>query len=213
MGVWVLVLLSGCVALGPPRSPSSALKAYADALAAGEAGRAYALLTPADQARISRTEFETQLATHQKEAKELASRLEHAGKARIRAVVLLDDGSELWLERARGGYRVVDPLTRFYAQTTPREALASFIRAVERKRWDVVLALMPERERAGLDPAQLGQALEERREELTRLVALLQTARDNPIEVVGDRATMPYAESYTARFVRENGRWKIEDPE
>ena len=29
----------------------------------------------------------------------------------------------------------------------------------------------------------------------------------------GERATMPYGESFTARFVQENGLWKVEDPE
>jgi hypothetical protein len=206
--------VGGCVAIGPPRTPSSALAAYAEALAEGDGAAAHALLTPEDQARVSPEEFARALRDNAPEAKELARRLEHSAKPRITAIVLLDDGSELRLERAeRGGFRVVDPLTRFYAQASPREALVSFIRAVERKRWDVVLALMPEAERAGLDPAQLGKLLEARNEELSRLVALLSIARDNPIEVVGDRATMPYAESYTARFLREQGRWKIEDPE
>ena len=206
--------MSGCVAIGPPRTPSGALSAYAEALAAGDADAAHALLTPADRARISREEFAAALRENGPEARELAAELEHAERPRVTAVVLLEDGSALRLERAeRGGFRVVDPLTRFYAQSSPREALVSFIRAVERKRWDVVLGLMPESERAGLDAASLGRLLEARLEELSRLVGLLSIARHNPIEVVGDRATMPYAESYTARFLRENGRWKIEDPE
>jgi hypothetical protein len=206
--------MGGCVAFRPPRSPSDAVEAYAEAIAEGDAKAAHALLTASDQQRISRDEFARALASHRAEARELARHLEHTERAQVYAVVRLEDGSELRLERAeRGGFRVVDPLTRFYGQASPREALISFVRAVERKRWDVLLALMPERDREGLDAAALGRALETRYEELTRLVALLSEWRDNPIEVVGDRATMPYAESFSARFVREGERWKIEDPD
>lgn len=212
-GVWLTGSVSGCVAIRPPRTPSAALSDYAEALASGDAAGAYALLSPQDRRALSEAEFARLLRASQREARELAGRIESAPKARIVAFVELDDGSEIVLEREQDGFRLRDPLSRFYGQATPRAALWSFVRAVERERWDVVLALMPDAERADLTAEQLGEDLKARREELTRMVALLASARDNPIEVVGDRATMPYAESYTARFVREAGRWKIEDPE
>lgn len=213
-GVWLAATLGACAALAPPRTPSAAIEAYAEALRTKDAAQAHALLTREDARTRSRAELAKALEVHAAEAEELAARLERAERPRVFATVQLDDGSELRLERAaHGGFRVVDPLTRFYAQSSPREALKSFIRAVERQRWDVLLALMPRRERAGLDARQLRESLEPAREELSRLVALLASEQNNPIEVVGDRATMPYGESFTARFLREDGLWKIEDPE
>ena len=47
------------------------------------------------------------------------------------------------------------------------------------------------------------------------LAALAITQRgDQPIRLEGeDRAVMPYDERHMVRFVRENGLWKIEDPD
>ena len=85
--------------------------------------------------------------------------------------------------------------------------------AVERRRYDAILNLMPEADKADLTPEILGQNLETQREEIERMLALLKTSMDNPIEEVGDRASMPYGERFTARFVKEEDRWKVEDPE
>jgi len=198
---------------------------YAQALAKGDAARAFGLTSLAHgQTACSEHESEAcagldlasyakLLALDAREVRELAARIAHAPAPRVFAKVTLDDGSELELEQGPDGFRVVDPVARYYAQSTPRAALLSFIRAVEHERWDIVLALMPRAEREGLDAAQLGRHLTQKREELTRTVALLAVSRNEPIEVVGDRATMPYRESFTARFVREDGLWKLEDPD
>ena len=75
------------------------------------------------------------------------------------------------------------------------------------------LALMPAADREGLSAADLERSLAPRLEELTRLAALLATALEAPIEIVGERATLPYGESFSMRFVRESDGWKVEDPE
>jgi len=213
-GVCLAGSVNACVAIAPARSPNTTVAAYARALRNNDAAAAYALLSPGDRKALSEAEFARTLRENRAEADELATRLEHAAAPRVVASVQLDDGSQVELERLeRGGFRLVDPLTRFYSQASPRAALESFVRAVERSRWDVVLALMPNADREGLDAARLAASLMPRREELTRLVALLSAERDRPIEVIGDRATMPYAESFTVRFVREDELWKIEDPE
>lgn len=189
------------------------LRDYAAALMAGDAERAYRQLTPQEREGLSEAEFGARLRRDQGEARELAARLARAPAPHVYARVELDDGSTVELERGPDGFRLRDPLTRYYGQSSPREALRSFIRAVEHQRWDVVLALMPEADRAGLDAARLGSLLRPRYEELTRTVARLAVHVTAPIEVVGDRATMPYRDSYTARFVREAGLWKLEDPD
>lgn len=216
----VSVFVGGCGLSPSSRAaapPQHILRAYADALARGDAARAYALLDASDRRAIDPQAYARIVARDAAEARELAARLAHAPPARVSAQIELDDGTELSLAFEDGGFRVVDPLTRFYGQATPREALRSFVRAVEHSRWDVLLALMPTIERGSLDAAELARLLTARREELTRMTALLAEAlRGRPlpvIEVVGDRATMPYGESFTARLVREDELWKVEDPE
>ncbi len=213
LGGVLSALVGGCGLAARADRPEPVLAAYAKALGEGDAARAYALLTSGDRGAVDARTFREALAANRREAQELAERLRRSPRPRVLALVALDDGSEIALERGPAGFRVVDPLTRFYEQSSPRAALLSFIRAVERERWDVVVRLMPDAEREGSDLDRVREQLAAQREELTRLAALLSGARDAPIEIVGDRATMPYAESFTARFVREHGLWKLEDPD
>jgi hypothetical protein len=132
---------------------------------------------------------------------------------RVQALVELADGRRLFLTQDGNKFAIDEPLAEFYSQATPRAALHSFVAAIEASRWDVLLSLMPTADRAGLDAAALERSLAPRMEELTRLAALLASALDAPIEIVGERATLTYGESFSMRFVRENEGWKVEDPE
>jgi len=211
-GALLWVLVGGC-ARAPAAQADAVLARYAEALARSDVDGARALVTPGDRAALSREAFAAALAASPREAAELSAALGRAAPARVEAVVVLDDGSEVRLEVHEDGFAIVDPLTRFYAQSSPRAAQLSFVRAVARSRWDVLWALMPSEAREGLDPAGVAARFAAAREDLTRVAARLATAREAPIEVVGDRATMPYGERYTARFVREEGVWKVEDPD
>jgi hypothetical protein len=197
-----------------PVGPETTLADFAAALERGDLQRAYELLSADARKRWTREQFERQVRDNPKETRALISALHRPAAPVLVARTALPDGPTAELSRAPdGSWRIDSVLTDFYGQDTPREALESFVRAVENARWDVVYGLMPEADRAGLDVETLAKNLEAQVEELTRLVALLKTSLQSPIEIVGDRATMPYGESYTARFVRENGRWKLEDPE
>ena len=44
-------------------------------------------------------------------------------------------------------------------------------------------------------------------------IASLRANLDNPIEEVGDRATMSYGEGAAVLLVLEDGVWKVEDPD
>jgi hypothetical protein len=209
-------LVGGCGHGGVWRSgqaPEAVAAAYAEALQRSDSADARRLLVRADRDALDTDTYARALSRDASEAQELAARLQHAEGVQVTARVRLEDGTSLELELEDGHFHVVDPLTRFYGQGSPREALRSFVRAVQRARWDVVLALMPDVERGELDAATLGQKLQARPDELQRLTAQLSQALEGPIEVVGDRATMPYGESFTARLVREAGLWKVEDPD
>lgn len=205
------LLVGACVRRGA--SPEAVLAAYGAALARGDAEGAYALLAPHERARITLAAFAGLLRENAAEARELGARISRATQPVIRATATLDDGSLLTLERGASGFQLEDPLSRFYDQSSPRAALVAFVRAVERARWDVVSALLPRSARAGLQPAALASRLADHREQLSRVAARLWVAREQPIEVIGDRATMPYGESFSARLLLEEGLWRLESPE
>jgi len=99
-----------------------------------------------------------------------------------------------------------------YAQDTPRHAIYGFIRAVERKRYDVVLRYVPDAHREGLDATKLKSAWEgHEKEEIEQVVSALKQALPTAaIEETGERATMAYGAG-TMQLVRERGLWKIEN--
>jgi hypothetical protein len=209
-------VLGACARQGRTEGPETVLAEFRAALSRGDAHAAYVLLSADARAQVTEAAFAQALRENPKEAAALQRDLTKLGPARIAAQVsLLEDGRTVELVRDPEGGRflIESPLVDFYPQSSPREALRSFLRAVEGSRWDVVLRLMPEADRTGLDAEALGKHLGAQLEELTRIVALLKTAQDAPIEIVGDRATMPYGESFTARFLHERDGWKVEDPE
>jgi hypothetical protein len=209
----VALLVGACVRRDSSAQAGRVLAAYGAALDRGDLERAWGLLSPAERARVPLEAFRRQIAANPAEARELGRQLQRPRPLEVRAEGALDDGSPLGLVGTSEGFRLEDPLSRFYDQTSPRGALRSFVRAVERARWDVVERLLPARARDGMTTEQITAGLAARHEELKRIAARLSIAREQPIEVIGERATMPYAESFTARLVRQEGLWRVESPE
>jgi hypothetical protein len=99
-------------------------------------------------------------------------------------------------------------------QGTPRAALRTFVRAAESGRFDVLLRLVPSRFRTSVTADKLrafwqGEAAAPARAMLRELRLNL----DARIYEEGDEAYMPYGARRQARFVREDGVWKLESPE
>jgi hypothetical protein len=78
-----------------------------------------------------------------------------SGKPVIRSTVTLPGGEELVLVLEGDTWRVDAAAIDLYSQRTPRQALVGFLRAIERKRYDVVLRFVPDQEREGLPIAPL----------------------------------------------------------
>jgi hypothetical protein len=92
--------------------------------------------------------------------------------------------------------------------------LRAFVRAVENKRYDVLLRLAPGRFRSAITVDKLRAYWEG--EQSTQNRALLKELRQSlggRIAEEGDEAFMTYGTSRQVRFVREEGLWKIENPE
>ncbi len=209
------LLLVGCPGLGGGRTPESTVGAFASALREGRTTDAYQLMSESYRRRVSLEEFNRYFRDYPAEVRETARSLsQRRGRADQLAVVEYGEGESLRLVREHGDWRVATDVVDFYDQSTPRAALRSFVRSMERRRYDVVLALIPEADREGMTEERMRETWEgEGREEVERLLANLRAALDDPIEEVGDRATMSYGERFSVQFLREDGVWRIEDPD
>jgi HAMP domain-containing protein len=210
LAVW----LTACSAQKPVQTPQSALDAYAQALAAGDVHGAYELLSDEAQNSMSFEAFERMVRENPEEVQEIARSLGRpSGDPLVTATVTTPDGESLLLIYEQGAWRVDGSAIDLYSQATPLQAVTSFIRAFENKRYDVLMRFVPEPMREGLDEKKLKSAWEgEQRAEIERLVqaldAALPTAR---VEMLGDRATMAYGAGGTVELVQERGVWKVEE--
>jgi hypothetical protein len=214
-GVAALVLVSGCARDASHGSAQAALHAFARALSEGDAERSYALMSSEFRKRVSFAAWQKQLQDNATEASEVGDRLARTRGPAVQQSVLRDEaGRELRLEREGDSWKVSSNLIDFYDQSTPRAALRAFVDALTRKRYDVVLRLMPNADKEGVTTESMAKAWGyAARDDVERMLTQLRSHIEEPIEIVGNYATMPYAERLRVQFVREEGRWKIEDPE
>lgn len=105
-----------------------------------------------------------------------------------------------------------DP-TLLYDQSSPRAALRSLVRASALQRWDVLLALAPERYRLGLSEDDLRRAWTE-----GEYASALQTARERlqkhlgqPIVHDAHEAVLDLGDGEAAHLEREGSRWVVVD--
>jgi len=204
--------LTGCAA-GQAEDPESALRAYARALEEGRSDDAYRMLSDEARRGISPDAFRRMLKDSPEEVREIGRALQRpTASPVVTAVVTSPSGQELELVLEKGKWKVESNAIDLYAQDTPRHAVQGFVRALERRRYDVILRYVPDGHREGLDGAKLKQAWEGYdKEEMAQLIAALRQALPAAsIEEAGDRATMPYGAG-TMQLVREHGLWKIED--
>jgi hypothetical protein len=212
----VTTLALGCGGSGGSNTPAGTVSAFGRALSRGHYEDAYGLMSRAYRRRVSLEEFVRHLENNPEEAREAAVALDNPdGPAEQTAVMRVGDGDRIELRRDRGGdWRISSNIVDFYDQSSPRATLRSFVRAMERQRYDVVMRMVPDADREGMSEEQMREAWTgEGQEEIDRLLENLKASLDAPIEQVGDRATMPYGDRFTAQLVREDGIWKIEDPD
>jgi hypothetical protein len=196
-------------------SPESTVRAFAIALGEKKYEQAYELMSRSYRRRVSLAEFKSRLKQSPDEAVKTSLALSRTrGRADQRATLAYGESEQLNLVREKGKWRIADNVVDFYDQSTPRAALRTFVRAMERQRYDVVLRLVPNADKEGITIDRMREAWSgEGREEVERMLSNLRENLDNPLEQVGQHATMPYGDRYRVQFIREDGVWKIEDPE
>ncbi len=195
----------------PVQGPQDTVKAYVLAIKQNDTDRAYSLLSEGLRERCTRRQFKRNLKqARKKNKKELETLLNKPKNIQHTASVDLGSGDKLLLEKEGGVWRVVSEPFSFYGQKTPREALRSFVRALERKRYEVLLKFAPRQWRKQMEVKDIKRLYEGERAKKTRvLVANLKKSLDNRIEISGDKAVMLYGDNQQVRFAKEEGVWKI----
>ncbi len=206
-------LLPACGASQQGQDPQSVLHAYARALEEGRVEDAYRDLSDEARRGISLEAFRRMVHDDPEGVKEIGKALERpTAPPVVTATVTSPSGQELHLVLEGGGWRVDASSIDLYAQDSPRHAIQGFVRAVERKRYDIVMRFVPDSHREGLDAPKLQAAWEgHEKDEIEQVVtALKQALPAATIEETGERAAMPYGAG-TIQLVREHGVWKIEN--
>jgi hypothetical protein len=206
--------LAGCAAGNAASGPREALRSYALALREGRTKDAYALLSAEARGRLSLPEFQRMVAENGREIEDIsASLLAPAEVPRVTATLTSPDGESLLLVYEGDGWRVDGSALDLYSQESPELALASFVRAFNNERYDVLLRFVPESKREGLSAEQLKKAWQgEQRQQVEQLTQALEASLPNVrVEVLGTRATVAYGAGGTVELVHELGAWRIED--
>src|ERR1041384_3372027 len=122
--------------------PDRVLSAYSQAIEAGRAADAYALLSSESKKSIAFEQFQRILKENPEEARELAQSLRRpqVAPARVTATVTGPDGeSSILLIYENGTWHVDASAIDLYSQRTPEAAVRAFLRASDNRRFDVLL--------------------------------------------------------------------------
>jgi hypothetical protein len=239
LALGLVVALSGCVS-AVQQGPSDTLRTYSEALEQGRVDDAYRMLSDEAKRSMSLEAFRRAVRENPEDVAEIARALARpSGDPQVTAVVSIPNGDELLLIYEGGKWRIDAAAVDLYSQATPRQTLVGFLRAFDKKRYDVVLRFVPDAEREGsallegddapkeaakpgdapkaeavkLTPEKLKESWEgPQREQINRIVQAIKTALPTAqIEETGDSAAMTYGAGGTVSLVREHGLWKIRD--
>lgn len=197
-----LALLSGCAAGPRVEGPTGTVRAFAAALARGDAGATWALLD--EDARRGRSEPE-HAALVAENASELATQGEAleqaavAGTLSARARVPLRSGETIVLVLEDGGWRVDGGVLDAAGLGTPLDAVAALRRALMR------------RDLRGVERVLSRQTRAEWEEEVRRLVDATADPDDLEVEIQGNRAHVRTTGGGSIELVRESGEWRVVD--
>jgi len=208
-----LLAPAGCTPRRP--APVDTLRGYSAALSAGDYDAAYALMSEEYRRNHTKEEFQRQLDDSPREVKETARRLQGAyDDIEISAEFRYGLGDRMRLVREEGEWRIASNPIAYYSQGSPRAALRSFLRAYQLKRWDIMLRLVPNEYRERMTAENVRDQFEgARAEEIAVMMNTIEANVDEPIEEKGATARMKYGGNYEVQFVREDGLWKIKEPE
>lgn len=210
----LVALTVACGGAMDDRTPEAAVASLASALERRDVEGAYRLMSTRYREEVSLEEFRALFADEAEIARTAARLRARDGAAEEEARVAYGAGETLLLRREGETWRVASDVVDWYAQRTPRQAVRSFVRAIEARRWDVLLRLLPEADREGMTEERLREMLAgEGEEALDHLAAGMRSALDADIEEHGEHATLPYGERFRVELVHEGDVWCVADPD
>jgi hypothetical protein len=218
----ILILAAGCLAAaagcgGKTAGLGKQVHEMEARIKAADCAGLYELLSKEKKSAMTQEQFVTLCKQEAAELGRLAQTIVSTKKAKqkadvaYKAVVTLKDGSTLQMVYENGAWKIDSALIDFYPTPTPREALASFIKAFEAKRWDVLARLMPS-QYTSKDDAKI---LEEQwsspaaHDEMKQLLTVLKDHLQDEVTIDGNRATLAFAPSHMAELLKERGVWMI----
>jgi hypothetical protein len=193
-------------------TPQDVLRDYAQAVESDNAARAYALTTPEFRAATSEARFESDFDRRVEAGPDLTEALREGaeGTASLHAQVPYSDYESVKMAYIRGHWVITGGVGVFFSQSSPRDTLLTFIRALRGRDTATMLRLVPGEYRARIDAEALDAWMDAREDELAETLALLEASVDAPIRERDAAATLRYG-AREMRFVREGARWVIED--
>lgn len=230
---FIALFLGGC-ATNRPKDAAATAQRYLELTASERPGAAYALLSEPFSARCDRACFARLAAAQREDARRAVADLRAGGEPRVDYTVelTLSDGTALNLRQADegdagqlsvpGGRRQKATLASpvgylfsqnpldFYPQSTPEEALRSFVRALGAERYQALLRFVPKAVAEQLTVEQLRARFEgPARAGLQAQLAAVQKHWSEPFQVAGTTARLPLGEGQEVRLVLEQGRWRV----
>jgi hypothetical protein len=148
-----------------------------------------------------------------REVDETADRLRgKKGSLEVSAEFEYGLGDRMLLVQEDGEWRISSNPLAFYDQSSPRNALRSFLRAYRLERWDVMLRFVPNQYREKMDAAKMkDQFTGASREQMETMINMLEANVDEAIVERGNDARMSYGDRFNVQFVKEDGAWKLKD--
>ncbi|MEL6177354.1 MAG: hypothetical protein AAFS10_00305 [Myxococcota bacterium] len=206
----LFVVVSACGST----TPQDTLSLYATAIDRDQPELAWSLLSPEVR---EQTDYDTFVLNWERYKKQMAPiinsmRSSARSPARVRAKVEYSDYDTLQLRLTKDGWKITDGLFRFYAQDTPRQTVISFVRAMEGRRFDIVMRFIPSEYAQHMTPDDLKADFERRPDEINEMIDALKANMYNPIQTRKDHAYMQYGEREIT-LVLEGDVWKVEDPD
>jgi hypothetical protein len=200
-----LLLMAACGARQP--DPLDTVHAYSQALRSKDYEKAYGMMSEEYRAKHSEEDFVRMMKESAEEAAETAHILSKQTQgAEITAQFTFGLGDEMRFVQEEGEWRLASNPLAFYSQATPRDALRSFLRAYDLKRWDMMLRFVPTKYRERMTVEKMKQQFAgEHREEIEQMMNLLRANLDEPITDKGNEARMPYGDRNEVKFVLEEG--------
>ena len=206
-------MISVLAACGGNKGPNQTLDNYGSALKNHDYGAAYDLMSSSFHNKISHNNYVRMMRDNGREVSETADRLRgKKGSLEVSAEFEYGLGDKMLLVQEGGRWRISANPLGFYDQSTPRNALRSFLRAYRLERWDVMLRFVPNTYREKMDiPKMKAQFIGPSREQMENLINTLEANVDEPIVERGNDARMSYGDRFTVAFMKEDGAWKLKD--